>query len=224
MQQFVVRMASDPQIQIAVEGLIGAGKSTFLDYLTTENPDIFVIKEPVCLFTEFEGFNPLDELKRTPFAVQCYMLDTVVKYHADNRNASSGFDIVVSERSVHSPEIFIDVLHSVEMINDFEKSVFHFLCNNKIEMNKNIDGTFFLSPPIDICLQRIKNRARFEENDFITKQYLHALNISYQYHLERQNKPLCYSKFTTDQLSLLREEFLQFVQHVRLQRRKCDSF
>ena len=63
---------------IAVEGNLGAGKSTYLSFLKTMFPDIEIIKEPVDEWQNIRGHNLLElyykDSKRWSFTFQTYAM------------------------------------------------------------------------------------------------------------------------------------------------------
>lgn len=151
---------------IVVEGNIGSGKSTFLQYFNGFE-DIEIIPEPVELFQDLNGTNLLDlvykETKKWAFPFQSYVHHLMLQ----NYLKPTGKKVKVMERSIFSARnIFIELLKQNEQIEEpeydilqkwYEFTVQHFAVKP--------DLIVYLKVEPDHAFARINKRGRFEENN-----------------------------------------------------------
>lgn len=164
---------------IFVEGNIGAGKTTFLKYLT-QFEHIDVISEPIEQYRNLNGNNMLDLLytdtKKWAFPFQTYvhllMLENYLKPTAKKTK--------IMERSPFSAQyIFVELLRQNKQIEKEEYDILQ-------KWNDFTTGNFAVKPNLIVYLraeprvafERVKMRARSEENkvgfDYI--QQIHELH------------------------------------------------
>ena len=211
-------MASVPPV-IVLEGLIGAGKSFFLEYLRKHMPNAFFIEEPVDDFMHFESYNPLNELKYNAFATQYHIMQCLKNLYDGlwSKKQSDGISVIITERSLDSPVIFTEALHRNGNLSDFEKELLDKLSS---KMNSEVDfpivtGIFYLTTPPEICIQRIKYRNRDGEDEMVNLNYLHNLQAAFESYLSNTEKPLWLATSDTDDIHNLHQELLDFIKHVQ---------
>lgn len=156
---------------VCVEGLIGAGKSTLIDSL--ENDISFkIVHEPVEEFTKFANHNPLklqNESSRynDVALVQMYIIGAVERRWKETLANCSPNQIIISDRSLYSPNIFSRTLRRRGDISSFAHDFLVAQADDAIRKvglsDFAADQLFFLDTPPEECLVRIKKRARPEE-------------------------------------------------------------
>ena len=158
---------------ISVEGNIGAGKSTFIDFMQ-ELEDIEVAKEPLHEWQNVGGQNLLNRMYKFPkentFLFQVLALLTILRNHL--RHQFYGTKPRVVERFMGS-RCFIKNAHKNGNLTDAENMVLSdwrtFLEDCPL-MNMQADLIIYLRTSPEKAYQRIKKRNREEE-----------LNIPFEY-------------------------------------------
>ncbi len=166
---------------IAVEGNIGAGKSTLVDYFkSVEFFDVFV--EPIDQWQNVQGkYNLLQLMYDNPssfgFAFQMYEQLTRVKIHSAPLSNNSKFKIM--ERSIYTARrCFIENLKQSHVITDVEFSVldawFQFLASG-LTIDVGVDLIVYLRTTPRVAWDRVKLRARDEERD-LSLEYIETIH------------------------------------------------
>lgn len=176
----------EPLCLVTVDGLIGSGKSTFLDDLVSFNPDLFyVAPEPVAEWQEaLEAFYAAGEDKtQVAFNLQNTILDCLekrlIRVLSDPQIAGK---IVVIERDAGSCKIFIKCtknLFSREQLDVIEKKIIFQQAILKSLPITCAHFHAFLDGSAELSLARIKERARPGE-EHITLEYLLRLQEQQQ--------------------------------------------
>jgi deoxyadenosine/deoxycytidine kinase len=170
---------------IAVEGNIGAGKSTLINKLKKEHKDVCFISEPHQRWQNVDGYNLLDEfykdMNRWAYSFQNYAFLTrteeIEKSFAENKDKS----LFISERSVFSDfYTFAYICFSMGYINNLEWNMYihwhNWLTENYV---KKVDGFIYLRTQPSVSYDRIKQRSRSEECK-VTKEYLKMLHDAHE--------------------------------------------
>lgn len=100
-------------ITITVEGNIGCGKTTFLNYLAEREKNVFLLAEPVAQWRNLQGHNLLKMMYNDPkkwgFTFQTFVQLTMLQMHEFN-DTDRPFKLM--ERSLHSAmRCFVENLH-----------------------------------------------------------------------------------------------------------------
>ena len=210
---------------IIIEGNVGVGKSTFLNYLS-KNLDIDVIFEPNQLWQDVEGHNLLEKFfldqKRWSYTCQSYILFTRVdQMIAELCDPKKEYCLI--ERSVYSGRYcFAQVAKDIGWMNGMEWCLYKKLWDREIVRIHHLPAGFiYLRTPAAVCLQRIKHRGRFEEEP-ITLDYLKGIEEKYEnWFIKKQgvdekiaNLPVLVLDFTQDlaQNSNMQEQYLDAIQ------------
>lgn len=165
---------------IIIEGNVGAGKTTFLNFLE-KNSDYRVIQEPVSLWQNVGGHDLLADFffkpNRWSFTAQSYILTTRIDQMIDQQ--LNGEKIFI-ERSIYSGlYCFAKVAHDIGWMNDMEWSLYQILWNREALKIKSKPAAFiYLRTPADICFARMIQRARKEEKP-IKLDYLKRIEKEY---------------------------------------------
>lgn len=174
-------------IIITIDGNIGAGKSTFLNYLREKFPNFHYIDEPVDIWTNFknESGETLLEVyykdkKRWAFSFQnCVFLTRIIsliKHIKEwNNDSNPKSNVFVTERCVETDfNIFVKMLYDDGFINKLEwniyKQWYHYLI-----LDYRINGIIYIKCEPEKCKERIGKRGRTGEQ-IIALDYLNKLH------------------------------------------------
>ena len=205
---------------VCVEGIIGSGKSTLLDSIPSTE-EIRVIQEPVKKFQNMGRYNPLEVMysnRKEAITVQAYIQDVLRKYWTKHLASTQPGQILLSERSLYSTEIFTDHLRKTGALTQFQ---FDFLSYQLQETLDSLDlpvfgadKLFFLDVPVKTCFERMIGRGRVEEKHHCDLEYLDGLGKTMKDFLEAFRRVKGEDKVmvtkTTD-LDVLKQELLTFV-------------
>lgn len=173
---------------IAIDGNIGAGKTTFIDRLEKiciERTDIFFLREPVDEWIQFKdssGESILDKFYQDPhkytFAFQLTVFNTIL---ASLKKALSNpkYKIIICERSIASSRhVFMDMLYKDNMVNYFEYKIYEDLFTKDIVDNYYPTEILYLNVSVKTCSERISKRNRQGEQNIKT-DYLERCHYKY---------------------------------------------
>jgi len=187
---------------ISVEGNIGAGKSTFLERLQKEWPDVTVIMEPVGTWMSVKdssGKSLLDyfyeDKQRWSYTFQTCafltrMMDTEAVLASVSSSRSDGKPVVViTERSVLTDRyVFADMLYKDGLMNALEYDLY---CRwfDRYASGIPVGGIIHLETDPSTSLTRIGTRGRGAETG-IALEYLEALESQHQSWLSSTKIPV----------------------------------
>lgn len=169
--------SSSRPFTIAVEGNIGAGKSTFLEHYSKVKP-IEILPEPVYKWRNMQGKNLLELSYQDPdrwsHLVQSYIQLTMAENHV--QKLSPGKQIKMLERSIHSSRhCFIQNFYDTGKMSEAGYQVlvewFDFLTNKNNQMDVGVDMFIYLRTSPQVAYQRVRQRARKEE-EVVALEYL----------------------------------------------------
>src|SRR3990167_696791 len=168
---------------IIIEGNVGVGKSTFLNYLK-EQLDVDVIYEPNNLWQDVEGHNLLEQFflneKRWAYTCQSYILQTRIDQLLEELcDPKRQFCLI--ERSVYSGRYcFAQVAKEIGWMNGLEWCLYKKYWDREISRIEQLPAGFiYLRTPAEVCFQRIQERGRFEEKP-ISLDYLKRIETKYE--------------------------------------------
>lgn len=183
---------------ISIEGIVGSGKTTTLEGLPSVlSPSaIACLPEPVHAFAQYgNAHNPLtlsyDDPMRNAAVAQIHIMRESCKYYNEQLMDSgfTGKPIVISERSVLSPEAFIRAQWHAGVYTDFVRD---FLLSELRETNATCikpDAIIYLDVPPAQCLYRVLERNRSGEKgcDIV---FLRGLQYGHQDMLSEMDIPI----------------------------------
>ena len=193
----------------ALEGNIGAGKTTVLNLMSKTFNDVEFVEEPVKDWQNLGGQNLLESFYKDPerwgFSFEFYSMLT--KIQALLKAANSEKPIVIIERSILSNKLFMDLSNELGKLNPMEYrmllNTYEFYLQN---IYPQLSGVIYLDTPVDECVKRIIKRNRGEECS-IDKNYLESIKkkldelaensailvfkIDGRYDLERDSNSVC---------------------------------
>ena len=167
-----------------IEGNIAAGKSTVLQHLRQLDNDLVVIPERVESWCGREtGVNFLQQFYDDPesnaFPFQLMVLHTRVHDIMKAVRECPQDAVVVVERSLESDRIFATQNKKMGRISELEWAVYEFM----YEENKklfNVTGRVVLQVPMKQLKVRVASRARAEETDSLSEEYLQQLEDAHK--------------------------------------------
>jgi deoxyadenosine/deoxycytidine kinase len=185
------------RVKLAVEGNIGAGKSTFLDVLSDgslELQDIIeIVPEPVEEWQKVEmtsgandtqNVNLLDQFYKDPkkyaYAFQHYVLLTRMQKDRDARSSAKPLQIL--ERSIFSDRmVFVRAMHEAGFLGDLELSIYDSWFSMQIGQDRALtpDGFIYLKARPETCIKRLRHRNRSEEAG-VDEKYLENLHDKHE--------------------------------------------
>ena len=169
-----------------IEGNIGAGKSTLLNLLEDKVPYCKVIQEPVSEWKNVGGYDLLSAFYQDPrrwcFTFEFYSMFTLIK--KIQQAILSDAEIIFVERSIYSNRAFQIISYTLDKLDTKEmvilKEIFEFFKTEYPALN----GVIYLDTNVELCLQRITQRGRKEEN---------GINYIYLKKLEEEFKSIKYN-------------------------------
>lgn len=182
-----------------VDGSVGSGKSSMLRELEasvkTKDYKIIVLDEPYHLFNRFGCWKPLElcaqNVKENGLACQLHIMkaqnEEMHRLCAELRETnldSARPLLIVCDRSIYSPQIFIAALENLGHISEFSADYLRYELATRAlktvsECKLRFVGLAYLHTPVSECLSRIRRRGRpFEQG--VDERYLRALEESHE--------------------------------------------
>ena len=178
---------------ISIEGNIGSGKSTVIEYLKSlSNSNIEFVDEPVNEWLNVkdkDGFNALDcfyknkEKNAFCFQVLAYitrlkkLIDKLSKYKDDKNK------IIITERSIDTDKnVFAQMLYDDGYLTSIEWETYNYWFT-MFEDISQVNTILYIKTNPDKCLERINTRHRVEE----TTINLDYLEKCHSYHEKWMN-------------------------------------
>jgi deoxyadenosine/deoxycytidine kinase len=167
-----------------VEGNIGSGKTTLLDKLES-NENFEVIREPVDLWLKIKGSdgkNLLQEFYEEPIRYSYLFQTMVFKTRLESIDHPQIKPIRFTERSIWTDRhVFGKSCINSNKMNHLETNCYHFWFDwLESKFFRKPDGIIYLRTSPEKCLERMRQRARHEE-DGVPLEYLTELH---NYHEE----------------------------------------
>lgn len=170
-------------IVVVVDSIISAGKTTYLSIMTKvlskRGWRVTLVKEPVDAWAApgpnngpslFQLFN--EDPKRWGYHFQTKAFyDRVMENKEMYAKYGDRSDIFILERSCFTDGLFMDALHESGLVSDLEMRDYNDWCRMWTDvMPYEPDLFIYLRPPIELCMERLKERNRKGEEK-ITKEY-----------------------------------------------------
>ena len=161
----------------ALEGNIGAGKTTIMKIIGQHFTSVKFVEEPVSQWQNLGGMNLLDAFYSDPqrwgFSFEFFSMLSKIK--ALLNAANSDKPVIVIERSILSNKVFMDLSHELGKLEEME---YRMLLNTYDfylqHVYPQLSGIIYLDTPVDECIKRITKRNRGEECS-IERSYLQSL-------------------------------------------------
>ena len=176
----------------SLEGLVGSGKSSVLKFLCGHKFGGSVVcqtlQEPAEQYRTYKNglYNPLHEMQSDPrgnvACGQMHILDRSALFY--QHNLTPMYPLVVSERSILSPYIFLDCYHREGHLSTFSKD---YLVNEWRDVCTRIPQPhyiIFIDTPPSIC------RARILSDDTRSKAEKDAWNLEFLSNLRESHEKM----------------------------------
>ena len=160
-------------MKIAVEGNIGASKSTVFQALheTFANTDVLLVQEPVDSDPEWHALMALAYAEPTTYSL-AFATKVLLSHSATGRHTGH----VVSERSPASTSaVFNAILHADGALSDNDMRLYTLLDQT---LGWRPEYTIFISTPAEVCMSRVQARARDGEAS-VDLAYLRRIEMHY---------------------------------------------
>jgi deoxyadenosine/deoxycytidine kinase len=172
------------KIIISIEGNIGVGKSTFINILKNKWENCEIVLEPVEMWKDLkntDGKNILqtfyEDIPRWAYSFQNVACITrMMKIEESIRSTKSKY--IFLDRSLGTDKnVFEAMLYEQKKLNEIEHSMYNLWCDfyHKYVRPQDNQIYIYLKATPETCAQRIKKRARIEEES-ISLEYLEGLN------------------------------------------------
>jgi deoxyadenosine/deoxycytidine kinase len=167
---------------IAVEGNIGAGKSTIIDTLGKQlegNKEVILLKEPVEIWESIKetttGENILEKFYKDSakyaFSFQVMAYVTRLSMIRDTIRNHPECKVIICERSLDADRnIFAKMLYDDGLIEDIHYQIYLRFYNEYVK-EYQVDGIVYIDADAEVCHNRIKTRSRDGESG-ISVEYL----------------------------------------------------
>ena len=167
---------------IAIEGNIGAGKSTIIDTLGKQldgNREVILLKEPVDIWESIKetssGENILEKFYKDSakyaFSFQVMAYVTRLSLLRDTISNNPECKVIICERSLDADRnIFAKMLYDDGLIEDIHYQIYLRFYNEYVK-EYCVDGIVYIDADADVCYNRIKKRSRDGESN-ISLEYL----------------------------------------------------
>ena len=162
-------------IIISIEGNIGTGKSTVLNFIEQQfrkenNKNILFLKEPVDIWesitdesgqTVIQKFYGDQRRYAFMFQVMAYISRLTMIREAIRNNPN--IEIIIVERSLNADKnIFVQMLHDDGKIDKMEYEIYNRWYKEFID-DYHVDGVIYMDTSPEICLERVNKRHRSGE-------------------------------------------------------------
>ena len=168
---------------VVVDGLIASGKTTYLamliNVLTRRGWRVTLVKEPIDKWNTpapdggpslFQRFNSDPSRWGYHFQTKAFY-DRVMENKEMYAKYGDRSDVFILERSCFTDGLFMGSLHDAGLVDNLEMKDYEDWCSMWAEVMPYEPDLFIdLRPPIDVCMERLKERNRPGEEK-ITKEY-----------------------------------------------------
>jgi deoxyadenosine/deoxycytidine kinase len=194
------------KIILAIDGLIGAGKSTKLQEYKEKYPALVVILEPIDKWMQSELLqNFYKDPKKWAFKLQSYIMDSfkdeLEEAFSNNRKC------ILMERSHLAAFSIFSYLHWKNgLLTDEEYSQLeqqHYNYDRDLRQRGYIFDHIYLDVPLDVAMERLAVRNRGNEKSMVSREYQQAFLNRYE--------ELCLTPYTEEQLDNLIAKFNEMV-------------
>ena len=207
---------------IAIEGLIGAGKTSLLHELQNNNGRIQISTEPVHLWNNVSGrqandksqnmlVNMYEDPKRWCFSFQIWALCTRLQSISVPHNSN----VYVVERCVDSNLVFAATMHDLGYMDECEWTMFKHIYDYMKPLQPQIDAIVWLDCDFDECMRRILQRNRIGESN-VSKEYQIKLYQRYMCWLNKTEIPVLILDSTHQDSAELAVSFDNFVKSLQV--------
>lgn len=177
---------------ILIEGIIGAGKSTYAHKLhvllqKTGIPSVFLEEQVDPLMLDLF----LSNMKKYAFAFQMLMLVERQKIYMQGIEFSRGQNgVAIIDRSLYGDMAFASMHNDYGNISEKEWEVYQSVMESTLLPQPSI--ILYLDVTPEVAFERIKARNRDKESTTYTLEYLHDLDVNYKVAMVESGIPISY--------------------------------
>lgn len=185
------------QLTVALEGIVGAGKTSLFEGLKSNaafnaNLDVNYLDEPLEKFQSFlHQHNPLKnsyQFPKSDAAIAQLHITNVLAEHLENAFSLSS-QVNLFDRGPETGLVFVNAYRDMGYFSPFATDfILHHLAQS-IQSKFRPGFIIYLDTSLDLALDRIAIRDRFEEAKF-DRNFLAALKENYEKYLEKQQIPV----------------------------------
>ena len=181
---------------ITLDGNIGVGKSTFLELVRAQCPEVLVVQEPVDMWANLknEKGESLLELfykdkRRWSYTFQNAAVLTRVQFLKEALAAAEPGKIILTERSVLTDRhVFAALLRDQGYMDDLEGSLYD-MWFDTFAKDLPVAGIVYITTSPTVAAERIQRRGRDGEQG-MDLAYLNALNRQHQAWISTTSLPV----------------------------------
>lgn len=194
------------KIILAIDGLIGAGKSTKLEEYKKKYPALVVILEPIDKWMQSELLqNFYKEPKKWAFKLQSFIMDSF-KDQLEEAFSNNSKCILMERSHLAAFSIFSYLHWKNGLLTDEEYSQLeqqHYHYDRDLRQRGYIFDHIYLNIPLDVAMERLAIRNRGNEKSMVSREYQQAFLNRYE--------ELCLTPYTESQLDDLIAKFNEMV-------------
>lgn len=156
---------------ISIEGNIGSGKSTMVEYLKQHlqnDPSICFLQEPVDTWNTITDKNDVNIIEnyykdQKKYAFQFQMMAYISRISILRDALKKDYELIITERSIFTDaNVFAKMLYDEGNIEETEYKIYNLWFNEFIKDIPNISLVYVQTTP-EICYQRVLLRNRIGE-------------------------------------------------------------
>lgn len=186
------RLKDYPKI-VVVDGIIGAGKTSYLEVLEQDLPQhnlrVHVVREPVEKWKECGILQRFyNDPSRWAYHFQAKAFhDRIVENIKAWANHKEDTDIFILERSCFTDNLFMDMLFESKTIDELEYQHYNEWWHLWARIMPYMPHLFiYLKPDVDVCMKRLHKRNR-EGEENLSKDYQIALEAKHDKFFEKDS-------------------------------------
>lgn len=163
-------------ISLLIEGPIGSGKTSVLDYLKNIEKSYIYVDEAISKFTRFETYegiviNPLALMYsdlHNSCSFQNYLLDLYQSDLLELENKAKNDDVIIFDRCIISSHVFSRTIQKQNFFPEFSYHYWYKRLRTIMDQRQYSmpDQIYFIEIDVSTSLQRMSRRGRDIETDF----------------------------------------------------------
>lgn len=157
---------------IFVDGLVGAGKTTFINLLKKSLPNIHVVEEPAAQWLDVQGHGSLWDLylqdqKRWAFSTEVYIPFIRIQVLENALAVAEAQGVILMDRSIYADRYcFARVAYENGSLSELEWAMYVKWFDWLAQHSPQPDGFIYVHVPAATTLKRMDERGRPEEKNF----------------------------------------------------------
>ena len=214
-----------------LEGLVGAGKSYALNYISQNLPkktSVYFLSEPLEILENYKGHKPLkllsDQNENCEGLIQLLFIKSLYNYYRLIFERIPENSVIITDRYLDSCLLFTEVLFQTKKINSFEKELLTDICSSYLEKLPKITKVIYLQRSPEYCLKNIASRGRNYEKWLLksNNQYIYQLYEIYENNLAKCCSDKVFINTSTD-LSTIMNEIINLSDELKVSTENSQS-